>query len=270
MKKLTVVLSAILAMLMGTSAFAAEFSAKVVSAEGKVERLENNTWVPIKVGDVIKKGTVVQTGFKSTMVLAVHESMVTVSPLSRMTVEQFTEQEEKDSTSLFVSTGTVTSDVRKRENRKVGFVVRSPVATASVRGTIVSMINHFRGAEVRNFRGVIDTWPTGENAKPVVAEGDNEPVQATEEKRDEVVLRESQGVSVNNDGNMGSLRQNAYANSGNGGVGMQTAAMSEISDSSTSLAFMPVESNQSIDNGFRADMEATTGTATFTITFPEN
>ena len=85
--------------------FAAEFSAEVVSVSGKAEVLVDSTWKSIAAGDSLKSGDMIQTGFKSSVVLKVKNSTVNVSPLTRMTVEQLSDNPEKDNVRLFVKAG---------------------------------------------------------------------------------------------------------------------------------------------------------------------
>ena len=170
MKKSTrvFVLASILAFSV-TSLFALE--AKVVSAKGKTEvQMADGAWTPLKIGSTIQKGAVIQTGFKSELILKIKETTVTVAPLSRITVEQLAEKGDKDDTRLFLDTGSLKSDVKKTVDRRVGFTVRSPVATASVRGTIVGVRNRFKSTEVKGYEGSIAVWkaPKG-GAKAEVA-----------------------------------------------------------------------------------------------------
>ena len=110
--------------------FAADFSAQVVSVSGKAEFLSGGEWKPLAAGASLKNGDSVQTGFKSSLVLKIKDSTVNVAPLTRMTVEQLAENPEKDSVKLFVNAGGVSSSVKKTSGKKVGFTVRTPVATA--------------------------------------------------------------------------------------------------------------------------------------------
>lgn len=127
------IIAAVLAVATIFSASALE--ATVLSVKGKVEVQKGASWIPVKAGDVIQKGAVISTGFKSEAVLKVKESKFTLASLTRITVEQLAETSAKDETQLYLDSGKVGFDVAKSENKKVGFKVRSPVATASVRGT---------------------------------------------------------------------------------------------------------------------------------------
>jgi hypothetical protein len=152
--------------------FAAEFSAEVVSVSGKAEVLVDSTWKSIAAGDSLKSGDMIQTGFKSSVVLKVKNSTVNVSPLTRMTVEQLSDNPEKDNVRLFVKAGGISSDVKKTDARKVGFTVRTPVATASVRGTEFSVQNKFNSTDVNTTRGSVAVW-RGKNSVNVSSDSEN-------------------------------------------------------------------------------------------------
>lgn len=112
----------------GFSASALE--AKFVSIEGKVEILEGGMWIPVEEGDIIQeRGAVISTGFKSNAVVSVKGTNFTLGPLTRITIEN------KDSTQIYIDSGSLKANVSSSDGRKVGFKVRSAVATASVRGT---------------------------------------------------------------------------------------------------------------------------------------
>ena len=118
----------------GFSASALE--AKFVSIEGKVEILEGGMWIPVEEGDIIQeRGAVISTGFKSNAVVSVKETNFTLGPLTRITIENMVAMENKDSTQIYIDSGSLKANVSSSDGRKVGFKVRSAVATASVRGT---------------------------------------------------------------------------------------------------------------------------------------
>lgn len=113
--------------------FAAE--AIVLHTEGKVEVQKAGAWVALKAGDSVPKGAVISTGFKSSAVIKFQESSFTLDALTRITVEQLAVTSKTDESKLYLSTGKVKFDIKTSENKRAGFQVRSPVATASVRGT---------------------------------------------------------------------------------------------------------------------------------------
>ena len=153
-----------------TAASASSMQATVLSTKGKTEVMKGTSWTPLKIGSIIQKGDVIQTGFKSELILKIKNTTVTVSPLSRITIEQLASKGNKDETRLFLDTGSLKSDVKKTEDRRVGFTVRSPVATASVRGTILGVTNGFGNTTtVEGYDGVTASSKNKTIAKPEIA-----------------------------------------------------------------------------------------------------
>ncbi len=112
--------------------------AKVVSVTGKVEVQTNGSaWKTLKAGDKLAKGAVISTGFKSSAKISIDSTTVDLGPLTRVTIEKLASNSAKDETSLYLDSGKVKADVKKSGAKKVDFKVSSPVATASVRGTII-------------------------------------------------------------------------------------------------------------------------------------
>lgn len=120
-----------------TSGAAGALDAKVISVSGKVEVQKNGsaTWTSLKAGDILSKGSVISTGFKSSAKIQIDGSTVTLEPLTRMTIEKLASNASKDESNLYLNSGKVSADVKKSSGKKVEFKVTSPVATASVRGT---------------------------------------------------------------------------------------------------------------------------------------
>ena len=165
-----------------TAARALNIQATGLSTKGKTEVMKGTSWTPLKIGSIIEKGDVIQTGFKSELILKIKNTTVTVSPLSRITIEQLASKGNKDETRLFLDTGSLKSDVKKTEDRRVGFTVRSPVATASVRGTIFGVTNGFGNTTtVAGYDGVTASSKNKTIAKPeIAAEGSDEDKPAVE------------------------------------------------------------------------------------------
>ena len=158
------------------SSFAAQanMQATVISTKGKAEMQSAGTWVALKPGDNIEQGTVIQTGFKSELVLKIKESTVTVAPLSRLTLQTLAERQGikgsigKDETTIKLATGSIKSNVQKTADRRVGFTVRSPVATASVRGTEFVFTTKFRGTALSTTAGIVAFWKNTKQSERVL------------------------------------------------------------------------------------------------------
>lgn len=175
MKKITLVLLVAIYSICAATALDAE----VKTVAGKVEVQKDGAWVAVKVGDVLSKGAVVSTGFKSTAELKINDAIVTLGPLTRMTVQQLVADSSIDETSLFMDSGSVKADIDRVSGKRVNFKISSPVATASVRGTTFTM----RGNTVSCQDGSVSVEPSM-STEAVINESDvpstvNVPVPGT-------------------------------------------------------------------------------------------
>ena len=122
---------------------------QVIAVSGKVEiQSGSGAWKPLKAGDALSAGSMISTGFKSEATIKLGASILTVRPLTRMTLNQLVEKEDVVDTEVYLEVGNVKAEVNSLNNKKNGFTVKSPVATASVRGTIVEV-----GDDLFVFRG---------------------------------------------------------------------------------------------------------------------
>jgi len=108
---------------------------RVVEVSGKVEVQKGDKWVAVSKGDILSAGSVISTGFKSEAVIALDETVIKVKALTRLTIEQLFEKDGNKASSVYLDTGSISADVKPAENKRVGFSVKTPAATASVRGT---------------------------------------------------------------------------------------------------------------------------------------
>ncbi len=124
----------------------------VVSVSGKVELQTPSGWTSLKAGDTVSSGLVISTGFRSQAVIQVAGSNIIVSQLSRLTLEQLSETNDAHETEVSLDLGSIRADVKRAQNKRVGFVVNTPVATASVRGTELEVALN----SLRVLQGIVD------------------------------------------------------------------------------------------------------------------
>lgn len=163
MKKIALILLVAVCSICAVSAL----DAQVKNVTGKVEVQKDGSWVPLKEGDVLAKGAMVSTGFKSSADLKINDAIVTLGPLTRMTVQQLVEDNTIDETSLFMDSGSVKADINRESGKRVNFKISSPVATASVRGTTLTM----RGNTVTCSNGSVSVEPST-SAEAVINESE--------------------------------------------------------------------------------------------------
>jgi hypothetical protein len=85
---------------------------------------------------VLRQNSFISTGFKSTAILSLGDSTLIVRPLTRLSLGELLSQPGQDSIRVNLRAGRVRVQVKPPTVGKVDFVVRSPTATASVRGTV--------------------------------------------------------------------------------------------------------------------------------------
>jgi len=105
--------------------------------KGKVEfQLPGKDWVGAKIGDTVPAGTVISTGFKASASLSVRGSVISLKPLTRLSLEELVKSDSGTKTTLKLLSGKVKAEVRPQsEENSQQFDVKGPNATASVRGT---------------------------------------------------------------------------------------------------------------------------------------
>jgi hypothetical protein len=123
--------------LAGDYLFAQNGQARVIDFTGSVEiKAPGRTdWVPAEAGMEIGRDTVVSTGFNSTARVGLGNSVLTVRPLTRLTVAEIAQRGNDEAVGLYLETGRVRAEVSPPSGGKTDFTVRSPSITASVRGT---------------------------------------------------------------------------------------------------------------------------------------
>ncbi|AEF85952.1 conserved hypothetical protein [Treponema primitia ZAS-2] len=130
-----------------THFLAADPIARIQDISGTVELKKSgaSSWTPARTGDTLTKDSLISTGFKSTAILALGNSTITVKPLTRLSLAELTTVDGTEQAALNLHTGRVRADVAPPAGGNVDFSVRSPSVTASVRGTAFEL-------DVRNIR----------------------------------------------------------------------------------------------------------------------
>lgn len=107
----------------------------IEEVEGKVEYRSPDGWIPANPGDELELGTTLSTGFGASALLRIGESTLRVDQLTRMTIEELIQEEDSIEAEVAMDVGRVEARIRTARERRGEFTVKSPVATAAVRGT---------------------------------------------------------------------------------------------------------------------------------------
>jgi hypothetical protein len=137
MKKRSAVLLCILIFIaLSCTAVYAQSRAVFRQVTGKVEvKPPNAGWQGARAGMTISIGTIISTGFNSTALIEMDNSTLTVKALSRITLEELSRKGDEINTGLYLRSGRIEADVNPQEGLKHNYRLRSPITTASVRGT---------------------------------------------------------------------------------------------------------------------------------------
>lgn len=111
---------------------------KAVSVQGRASyKYYDEKWQTLHEGFTLERGAAVRTGLGSTLSLSVGKSMVNLSPLTQITIEQAIKDLEGGSdVSVFQSKGRTLNVVNPLiKGKRTIFTVTTPIAVASVRGT---------------------------------------------------------------------------------------------------------------------------------------
>jgi len=133
MRKIKALLLAVVFVVFGTSAFAADATVTFVS--GKVEVQRNGQWVALQKGDTVAKSETISTGFQSEAKIKILDSVMYLGPVTRITLEELSSTSKKDNVNVYLKTGAVRSQVKHVDNKRVNYQVHTAVAVASCRGT---------------------------------------------------------------------------------------------------------------------------------------
>jgi hypothetical protein len=125
----------ILALLCTAQVFAQNGVIKEFSGTVELKRAGQADFIPAKPGDTVTKDTVISTGFKSTALISVGNTVLTVRPLTRLTLAEISASADSETLNINLQTGRVRVDVKPPAGTKAHTTVSSPTVTASVRGT---------------------------------------------------------------------------------------------------------------------------------------
>jgi hypothetical protein len=122
--------------LLGAFVYAQEASIREISGTVEVKAPgASSAWRAARIGERISKDTLISTGFKSTALIDLGNSTLTVRPLTRLSLEGLQNAQNNESVGLYLETGRVRAEVNPPSGGKIDFSIRTPMVTASVRGT---------------------------------------------------------------------------------------------------------------------------------------
>ena len=115
--------------------FAQSGSIREMSGDVTLKPAGSTDFTAAKAGDKVAQDTIVSTGFKSTAVITIGSSTLTVRPLTRLSLAEIQSASGTEKLNVELQAGRVKVDVKPPAGTKANMTIQSPGATASVRGT---------------------------------------------------------------------------------------------------------------------------------------
>jgi len=115
--------------------------ATITDIQGKVEVLlpGQTQWRAATVNMRLPLEATIATSFNSRATLRLNASTLQLRPMTRISLEELSKQNETENARINLRVGQVRTEVRRADSQEINFTVRSPQATASVRGTQFEM-----------------------------------------------------------------------------------------------------------------------------------
>ena len=106
-----------------------------LSGTVEIRRPGQTGFAAARQGDTISSDTVISTGFRSTALVAVGSSLITVRPLTVLTLTDIQAMSGTETINVSLQAGRVRVDVNPPAGTRANMNISGPVATASTRGT---------------------------------------------------------------------------------------------------------------------------------------
>ncbi|MDR1505590.1 MAG: FecR family protein [Treponema sp.] len=155
--------AALFFMAAGLFAQAGQVDATIRDLAGTVEVRgpQAQNWAAAYRGQTLTSETQISTGFKSTAVIALGNSLLTVRPLTRLSIAELSRIQDNEKIELRLQAGRVRADVKPVQGGRTDFTVRSSSATASVRGTVFE----FDTLNLHVTEGTVEFSPASDSAR---------------------------------------------------------------------------------------------------------
>jgi hypothetical protein len=152
-----------------------------LSGTVELKRAGQTAFVPARIGDEVAQNTIVSTGFRSTALIAAGSSVITVRPLTRLSLAEISSASGTETINVSLQTGRVRVNVDPPPGTRATMSVRGPSATASVRGT--SFEFDTRNLSVQS--GVV-AFRGGRGGVMLVSSGSTSTIKADEKAADPI------------------------------------------------------------------------------------
>ena len=125
----------VLFLLCAARSFAQNGTIKELMGMVELKGAAQTEYVAAKSGDIVARDTIVSTGLRSSALIELGSTVITVRPLTRLSLAEMSAVEDMETLNVGLQTGRVKIDVNPPKGTRTSMSVHGPQATASVRGT---------------------------------------------------------------------------------------------------------------------------------------
>ena len=119
--------------------FAQEAIIKEIAGTVELKRASSAAWEAAVQGQTITGGTIISTGFKSYALIGIGNSVITIRPLTRLSLTEIRASQVTETINVNLQAGRVRAEVNPPAGARSAYTLQTPSATASVRGTIFEL-----------------------------------------------------------------------------------------------------------------------------------
>ena len=179
MKKLF--LSILMVSLVVFCAYSQTGTIRELSGEVELRPAGAAAFTPAQVGSIVAQDTVVSTGFRGTATIAIGSSVITVRPLTRLSLAEIQSSENAETLNVNLQTGRVRVEVKPPSGTRATTTVQTPSATASVRGTTFDMdtvsVDVLEGrVTIQGSDGLVMPVASGQSSEITIGGGAADPI----------------------------------------------------------------------------------------------
>ena len=110
-----------------------------ISGTVELQRSGSTNWENAVQGQTLSLNTLISTGFRSNAIIAIGDSRITVRPLTRLSLAELSESPGTETINASLHAGRARVEVKPPAGTRASVTVQTPVATASVRGTVFEL-----------------------------------------------------------------------------------------------------------------------------------
>ncbi|MDR2964937.1 MAG: FecR domain-containing protein [Treponema sp.] len=117
-----------------------------LTGEVELKTAGSSTFTAAREGSTVARDTIISTGFRSTAIIVIGSTEITVRPLTRLTLAEIQRSSGTEDLNVNLQAGRVRVNVTPPSGTRANTTVQTPSATASVRGTEFDMgVDHIEG-----------------------------------------------------------------------------------------------------------------------------